>query len=79
MVTSIQRWGNSLAIRIPKAFAAQAQLSENSDVEISLEGDRIVLTPARRTWGLDELLQKITPSNVHGEIHWGDKTGKETW
>ena len=79
MVTSIQRWGNSLAIRIPKAFAAQAQLSENSDVEISLEGDRIVLTPARRQWPLDELLQGITPSNVHGEIHWGEKRGKETW
>ena len=79
MVTSIQRWGNSLAIRIPKAFAAQAQLSENSDVEISLEGDRIVLTPARREWKLDELIQKITPSNAHREIPWGDPTGKETW
>lgn len=79
MVTSVQRWGNSLAIRIPKAFAAQAQLSENSDVEISLEGDRIVLTPARREWRLDELVQKITPANAHREVRWGDRTGKETW
>ena len=79
MVTSVQRWGNSLAIRIPKAFAAQAQLSENSDVEISLEGDRIILTPAKREWRLDELVQKITPANTHREVHWGDRTGKETW
>ncbi len=79
MVTSIQRWGNSLAIRIPKAFAAQAQLSENSDVDISLEGDRIVVTPARRQWTLRQLVERITPANRHREIRWGDRTGKETW
>jgi len=79
MVTSIQRWGNSLAIRIPKAFAAQAQLSENSDVDISLEGERIVVTPARRQWTLRQLVEGITPGNRHREIHWGGRTGKETW
>jgi antitoxin MazE len=79
MVTSVQRWGNSLAIRIPKAFAAQAQLSENTDVDISLEGDRIVVTPARRTWSLRELVADITPANTHGEILWGERTGKESW
>ena len=79
MVTSIQRWGNSLAIRIPKAFAAQAQLSENSDVDISLDGDRIVVTPARRQWTLRQLVERITPTNRHREIRWGDRTGKEVW
>lgn len=79
MVTSVQRWGNSLAIRIPKAFAAQAQLSENTDVDISLEGDRIVVTPARRTWSLRELVDDITPENTHREVHWGERTGKESW
>ncbi len=79
MVTSVQRWGNSLAIRIPKAFAAQAQLSENSDVEIALEGDRIVVTRASRQWTLRQLVQGITPANLHREIRWGDRTGKETW
>ena len=79
MVTSVQRWGNSLAIRIPKAFAAQAQLSENTDVDISLDGDRIVVTPARRTWNLRELVGDITPANTHREIQWGERTGKESW
>jgi len=79
MVTSVQRWGNSLAIRIPKAFAAQAQLSENTDVDISLEGDKIVVTPARRTWTLRELVRDITPANQQHETHWGDRTGKENW
>jgi antitoxin MazE len=42
MLTTIQRWGNSLAVRIPKPFAAQTDLSENSQVDISLDGDRTV-------------------------------------
>jgi antitoxin MazE len=79
MVTSVQRWGNSLAIRIPKAFAAQAQLTENTDVNISLDGDRIVVTPARRTWTLRELVGDITPANRHREIEWGERAGKESW
>jgi antitoxin MazE len=58
MITTIQRWGNSLAIRIPKAFAAQARLAEDSDVEISIEGDRIVISPLRREWKLDELVSR---------------------
>ena len=79
MVTSVQRWGNSLAIRIPKAFAAQAQLSEDTAVDISVDGDTITISPARREWTLDELVEKITPSNQHREIEWGSKTGKESW
>lgn len=79
MLTTIQRWGNSLAVRIPKAFAAQAQLTENTDVDISVDGDRIVVTPARREWNLDDLVGSITPSNRHREARWGEKTGKEAW
>jgi len=79
VVTTIQRWGNSLAVRIPKAFAAQAQLTENSSVDISVDGDRIVVTPARREWKLDELLKGVKPSNRHREATWGDRTGKESW
>lgn len=79
MLTTIQRWGNSLAVRIPKPFALQADLSENSEVNISLEGDRIVVTPAVKEWNLDELLAGITPRNAHRESSWGDKVGAEAW
>lgn len=79
MLTTIQRWGNSLAVRIPKAFAAQAQLTENSEVDISVDGEQIIVTPARRVWKLDELVRQITPSNKHREIEWGDPAGKEAW
>jgi antitoxin MazE len=79
MITSVQRWGNSLAIRIPRAFAAQAQLAEDSAVDISVDGDTITVRPARREWTLDELVRKITPSNQHREVGWGSNTGKESW
>lgn len=79
VVTTIQRWGNSLAVRIPRAFAVQTQLGENDSVEISVDGDRIVVSPARREWSLDELVAKIRPSNRHGEVAWGDVAGKEVW
>jgi antitoxin MazE len=79
MVTTIQRWGNSLAVRIPKAFASQAAIKENSQIEISLEGNRIVVAPARREFNLDKLLRAITPSNVHREVEWGESVGRETF
>lgn len=79
MRTTIQRWGNSLAVRIPKPFAAQADLTENSQVDISLDGDRIVLSPAAKEWKLDELLGAITARNTHKEIGWGDRAGTEAW
>ena len=79
MVTSIQRWGNSLAIRIPKPFASQAGLSEDTDVEIVLKGDHIVISPAKKQWKLDKLLAGISPSNRHREIEWGTPTGEESW
>jgi len=79
MLTTIQRWGNSLAVRIPKPFALQTDLSENSEVDISLEGDRIVVSPATKEWKLDDLLAGITKRNAHKERSWGDRTGGEAW
>jgi antitoxin MazE len=79
MRTTIQRWGNSLAVRIPKPFAAQTDLTENSQVDISLDGGRIVLSPAAQEWKLDELLDAITARNTHKEISWGVRAGTEAW
>ncbi|MGH9420267.1 MAG: AbrB/MazE/SpoVT family DNA-binding domain-containing protein [Thermoanaerobaculia bacterium] len=79
MLTTIQRWGNSLAIRIPKPFALETALRENSEVDISLDGDRIVVSPAPKTWSLEELVKAIKPANVHKEVDWGTKTGAEAW
>ncbi len=79
MTTTVQRWGNSLAIRIPKAFAEQARLEENTEVEIGVRGGSLVVRPTRKDWRLDELLAGITASNVHVAITWGRRAGREVW
>jgi antitoxin MazE len=78
MNARVQKWGNSLALRIPKNYADQMGLSSNSPVEISLEGNRLVIEPARRPT-LDALLDGVTPDNIHTETDWGAPVGKEVW
>jgi antitoxin MazE len=75
----VSRWGNSLAIRIPSAFAEETQLDEGTAVEIAVEGGRLVVSAARPQYGLDELLDQVTDENIHGEIDWGPAAGNEVW
>lgn len=80
MLTKIQRWGNSLALRIPKAFALDTQLENDSFVEISLVDGRIVITPvASPSWTLEELLAGINKKNIHHEVDTGIAVGNEVW
>ena len=72
MLTKVQKWGNSLALRIPKAFAVEALLENNSFVEISLAKGQIIVTPVPAPdWTLEELLAGITNDNLHNEIDTG--------
>ena len=80
MLTKVQKWGNSLALRIPKAFAVEAMLQNNSLVEISISEKQIIITPIPTpSWTLDELLAGITNTNCHNEINTGSAVGNEIW
>jgi len=80
MLTKVQKWGNSLALRIPKAFAHAAQLENDSLVEISLVEGQIVITPVQApSWTLEELLAGINKKNIHHEIETGSAVGNEIW
>lgn len=79
MITSVQRWGNSLAIRIPKAFAIQAELEEDTPVDLAIKGNTLIVRSTRKEWRLEELLEGVTPSNIHRETDWGDSAGRESW
>ena len=80
MQTRIQKWGNSLALRIPKAFAIEARLEEDAVVDIALvEGQIIIKSLAAHEWTLEELLAGVTRNNIHREIETGSKVGKELW
>lgn len=79
MITTIQRWGNSLAIRIPKAFAAQAKLEDATQVDLVVRGDSLVIKLARKEWKLAELIDGISDANIHKAVDWGEPAGKEVW
>ena len=78
MLTKVQKWGNSLAVRIPSAFAKEIGLCPDTEVELRLEDKKLVIIPSKRKQ-LEELIKQITPENVHGEVDWGEKVGKEDW
>ena len=80
MKTRVQKWGNSLALRIPKPFASEIGLERNSTVEISLVDGRLVVAPVvEPVLTLEHLLAQVTEDNLHGEIETGPAVGKEAW
>jgi antitoxin MazE len=80
MKTRVQKWGNSLALRIPRSFAVEAGLREDGPVELSLERGRLVIRPLpEESLTLEELLRGITEENLHGEWDTGPAVGKEVW
>jgi antitoxin MazE len=80
MKTQIKKWGNSLALRIPRSFAHESRISQGSTVEVLLEEGRIVVEPvSERDYTLKELLAKVTRRNLHDEVETGGPVGKEAW
>ena len=75
----VTRWGNSLAVRIPKALAEQTLIEEGSEVELSVTEGVLTIRPRALTYRLEELLAQVTPDNRHDEIDWGGPQGKEAW
>jgi antitoxin MazE len=80
MKTKVQRWGNSLGIRIPKALAQEAALESDSEVDISSQDGKIVISPLKqKSVSLRQLLSRVTEANLHAEIATGEPEGKEAW
>lgn len=75
----IHRWGNSLGLRIPRAFAIESGIQAGSTVDLSLDGSTLVARLVRAQVTLDELVGQVTPSNRHDPIDWGTATGREAW
>jgi len=72
--------GNSLALRIPKAFALDARLENESVVEISIIDGQIIIKPvAAQSWTLEELLSGINKDNIHNEVDTGSVMENEAW
>jgi antitoxin MazE len=80
MKTRAQKWGNSLAVRVPKSVAVQVGLKEQDNLDIEVRDGNVVLKPhLRRVYRLDDLVKRITRKNVHCEIATGGPVGREIW
>jgi antitoxin MazE len=80
MKTAVQRWGNSLALRIPRAYAAETRISEGTEVELTLKSGALVVRPVlRKRHALADLLKRVTSANRHDSIETGSAVGKEVW
>jgi antitoxin MazE len=80
MQTKIQKWGNSLALRIPKSFALNVNLKQNELVDISIDKGKIIISPiSPKKYSLEELLKGVSDNNLHGEFDTGAPAGKEIW
>ena len=80
MKTRIQKWGNSLALRIPKSFANEVGLEQDSPVELSLKDGKLVIVAATKSkLTLRRLLAQVTKDNRHSEIDTGPAIGSEVW
>jgi antitoxin MazE len=77
MNATIQKWGNSLALRIPSAVARQIRVEEGDAVRLEIGADGLTVRPARPCYRLAGLLRKVTPQNRHAEIDWGRAQGRE--
>jgi antitoxin MazE len=79
MRTKVQKWGNSLAVRIPKPFAEGAGLKVATEVEVSLEKGTLRVSAVRPRWQLRALVSRVTTRNRHAEVEFGQSVGREPW
>ena len=82
MLAKIQKWGNSQGLRIPKNLLSEAQLDVGDEVDISVKEGILVVAPAKRIRGrqnLNDLVARIPKDYKPNEVEWGEPTGREIW
>jgi antitoxin MazE len=79
MTNIVNKWGNSLGVRIPQPVATQIGLTAGTVVSIEVVDNTIVISPTRKKYQLDELLDGVTPESIGGEYDWGEPVGREVW
>jgi antitoxin MazE len=78
MITKIQKWGNSLGLRIPSSYARDVQVGPGSPVQLVVKRGKLVISPlSARRYDLARLLRKVNPGNLHRGDDFGRPRGKE--
>ncbi|MEK6672858.1 MAG: AbrB/MazE/SpoVT family DNA-binding domain-containing protein [Nitrospirota bacterium] len=80
MQVKVQKWGHSLALRIPKAIALNVNIRQDSTVDLSEVKGKLVITPVEKPeFTLEGLLPGVTKENIHREVSTGAFAGNEVW
>jgi antitoxin MazE len=80
MHVRVQKWGNSLAVRIPKPLAEDAEVKEGTIANLAVSEGMVVATPVhKRKWSLQRLLAKVNKKNLYAEVDFGPSVGREIW
>ena len=80
MNVSVQKWGNSLALRIPNSLAKDINVHRGSQVDVIVVDGSMIVNPTKlKKYSLSLLLKGISKSNIHSESDWGTSQGKEVW
>jgi len=79
MKTRVQKWGNSLAVRIPQHVIREAGLEYNAAVEMKVEEGKLIIQRTEDSAALEALLAKVTPENLHTSVKTGEAVGNEAW
>ncbi len=80
MTALVQKWGNSLALRIPSSLAKTFSLLKGSEVDVSVVDDKIIIHPKKtKKYSLAQMLKKISKKNRHVETDFGKPLGNEVW
>jgi antitoxin MazE len=77
--TQLAKWGNSLAVRIPKAAAEAAKFKAGDNLDLDVDSDSVTIRKEKRRPTIEELARGITTQNRHGETDWGERVGSEEW
>ena len=78
MTVAIKKWGNSLALRIPKDIAQTLHIENNSVLELNIKEGALVIEP-QQTSLLESLVSRINVDNLHTEVDTGKAVGNEEW
>jgi len=79
MKTKIQKWGNSLGVRLPKSVTEQKSLRAGLGVSVVIKNGQIVIEPVEEEVSLESLLTAVSEANVHQETEWSNVRGNEIW
>jgi len=79
MKVALQKWGNSLALRIPAGFARQIKVRQGDPVQLSLTDNKLTIQPAKPCFQAKSLIRKIKKDHLHKETDWGGPRGSEVW